>query len=299
MRVGAARLAARLRFSQTPPPTSVPRHNRKSPGDCATESVIPTLWVRGRCAGMIVRRPHLPTMACCFAVVQPVGTKYKIAFFNSNSIRTTLPHSPAGVFDAQTTKLILLTKLHNCMAMSHYCAPWNRLFFLPRKDAIEQLIKKFPREKQHRNPDQITKKSIFSLSKGETYPQAGDSNAAPSFELNVDEDFWKFYCSPGSLSKWIQTLENTISTYRIIVSINEQFSSSTPKGNQTSSTGAKDITSVPESKKMIVVNATYGKLGDPKKSIDVTKQIQGFINQQGGCQLQLNAGSKKNSFWGY
>lgn len=44
---------------------------------------------------------------------------------------------------------------------------------------------------------------------------------------------------------------------------------------------------------MIIVNATYGKLGDMKKSIDVTKQIQGIVNQQGGNKLELKAGMQQ------
>jgi hypothetical protein len=52
-----------------------------------------------------------------------------------------------------------------------------------------------------------------------------------------------------------------------------------------------DVTGLSEARRMLIVNATYGKLGDMKKSMDVTKQIQALVNQQGGDRLELKAGA--------
>lgn len=254
----------------------------------------------------------LGSMAASFAVVQPVGTKYRLTFFHSRSMHSTFPKSPGGELDAQQMKLVLLTKLHNDMVMSRYCAPWNRLFFLPRIETLAEIVKKFPRD-VYRNPDHIQKKSLLHPLKGETYPTAGDTNATPSFELNYCDEGWKFYCSPGSLAKWVHSIEQTMNAWRVIASMEQQIAAHAGPNSSTSAasgstvananTGASKTnlggnSSLPEARRMIIVNATYGKLGDMKKSIDVTKQIQALVNQQGGDRLELKAGTKKTMFGG-
>jgi len=44
----------------------------------------------------------------------------------------------------------------------------------------------------------------------------------------------------------------------------------------------------------IIISATYGVLGNEKKSRDVTDLMQEIVAQQGGHQLRLKAGPKKD-----
>jgi len=81
----------------------------------------------------------LGTVPQIFAVIQPVGQLYRLAFFSNINIKKFNPDVPTKLLDLETTKQMVLTKMHNGLVMANYCPPMNRLFYVPRQAALDQI----------------------------------------------------------------------------------------------------------------------------------------------------------------
>jgi len=75
-----------------------------------------------------------------FAVVQPCDGQYRIGFFNRVALKTIEPGIPSNaVFDNNSLKDFLLTKIHNAYMIARQVPPINRLWEIPRQVAINQI----------------------------------------------------------------------------------------------------------------------------------------------------------------
>jgi len=89
----------------------------------------------------------LGTVPQIFAIIQPVGDKYRIGFFANINIKPFDPPLPMQeMYDPQFTKDLVLTKLYNGLVQANYCPPMNRLFYVPRKETIESIVVTYPME---------------------------------------------------------------------------------------------------------------------------------------------------------
>jgi len=86
-----------------------------------------------------------------FAVIQPTKSDktqeflYRLAFFSKSNISSYCPKSPKKPVNLTLAKRILLTNLHNGLVQTTYCPPMNRLFSVPRRATLTEIIHKYPR----------------------------------------------------------------------------------------------------------------------------------------------------------
>jgi len=81
-----------------------------------------------------------------FAVVQPCSNdaqNYHLSFFNRYQIKPYEPNSPpvGHIFDIPSLKEYLFTKLHNGLVTALQCPPLNKLYSLPRKAQLLELLR--------------------------------------------------------------------------------------------------------------------------------------------------------------
>jgi len=101
-----------------------------------------------------------------FGVVQPVGEKYRLAFFHSVNIKSYGPTIPDSLLTAGEMKDLLLMKMYNGLVMTTYCPPLNRLFFIPRAQTLEAIVAEFPADpKKSRKAKTIKDKAKTSEKK--------------------------------------------------------------------------------------------------------------------------------------
>lgn len=84
-----------------------------------------------------------------FVVVQPSHdyTKYRIGFFSKKNITRHAPYVPfeKTFFSLEETKTLVLTKLLNGLVVTAQCPPMNRLFQVPRRATIKDIVDKYPK----------------------------------------------------------------------------------------------------------------------------------------------------------
>lgn len=75
-----------------------------------------------------------------YAVVQPHEGQYRIGFFYRVNMKIVEPIVPSNaLFDLETMKDFLLTKIHNGYMVAKQVPPINRLFEMPRQQAINNI----------------------------------------------------------------------------------------------------------------------------------------------------------------
>lgn len=86
-----------------------------------------------------------------FNVIQPISeTQYKLGFCYKRNITVFGPNPPRDPVDIKGAKEFLLTKCFN--APTIYCPPLNRLFYVPRRATLEDILKQSGIEVQKLNP---------------------------------------------------------------------------------------------------------------------------------------------------
>ena len=91
------------------------------------------------------------TVPHVFAVVKSDTKKddfYHLAFFQRPAVGQYKPPTPPfeHSFDTDATREYLFTKLHNGFLRANACPPLDRLFKVPRREAIKTLGTKYPAE---------------------------------------------------------------------------------------------------------------------------------------------------------
>jgi len=75
-----------------------------------------------------------------YSVVQPHEGQYRIGFFNRINMKIIEPRVPSNaIFDELNLKDFLLTKIHNGYMIAKQVPPINRLFEMPRQNAINNV----------------------------------------------------------------------------------------------------------------------------------------------------------------
>jgi len=181
---------------------------------------------------------------------------------------------------------------------------------------INDLIEKFPLKK-------ATKSHARKNAAGETVLTLP---AKSSFQLVDGPTIWDFYCDniDDSIS-WSKSFSNVLQAFELNKMLDEGLkdsggtvqpssstvSISTGSGSSISSASGTPSTSsasgaspatpaTPASGSIdqgfVIVSGTYGRLGHEKHSKDVTAVLRELVKQQGGSQLVLKAGPKKDVF---
>jgi len=82
-----------------------------------------------------------------FAAVQPSRGNYRLAFANRTNIQSYPGDIPEGhVIAPSGIRNRILAKLHNGFVMTKKCPPMNRMYYIPRSHAINDLVSKYPPE---------------------------------------------------------------------------------------------------------------------------------------------------------
>jgi len=234
-----------------------------------------------------------------FALVQPVldiGVRFRVGFFLKSNVK---PFDPAPTttisLDVATCKDFILTKMYNGLMASKHCPPFDRLYYLPLQDRINDLVEKFPLKKSKKSRAKKNAAGEFVL----------PLPAKAAFQLTDGPNVYDFYCDEieDSLS-WSRTLANVFQTFELnklldqgiddnfhsgpavpaVSGASGAISPSTPKSPSSLSSG------------FVIVSGTYGRLGHEKHCKDVTSILKDLVKQQGGAQLVIKAGPKKDVF---
>jgi len=84
---------------------------------------------------------------CVFAVVQPAagGKFFKTGFLTKKNLYDHTPRSPSFLQAFEETKNLVLTRVHNGLVITIFCPPMNRLWLVPRRDTLNNLVQKWMR----------------------------------------------------------------------------------------------------------------------------------------------------------
>jgi len=109
---------------------------------------------------------ELGTVPQIFIVVQPFQKKYRLAYINKTNIRDYGSSFPDGVlFSGLELKDRILTKFYDGYVMTKQCPPMQRLFYIPRGSALEDLGKKFPyeskKDRKNREKAELRKRQVL------------------------------------------------------------------------------------------------------------------------------------------
>jgi len=243
-------------------------------------------------------------------VIQPVldiDVRYRVNFILKNNVKSfDPPPTTTLTLDLETAKNFMFTKMYNGLMMSQKCPPFDRLYYLPLQDRINDFVEKFPLKKAKKSR---AKKNAA----GELVLPLPDKS---SFQL-VDGQVWDFYCDDISESlSWGKTISNVLQTFELNKMLDEGIndnstsnptqpssSSQTPQQTQQSPLQSQATTTTKQpstgssiDQGFVIISGTYGRLGHEKHSKDITVILRDLVKQQGGNKLVLAAGPKKETF---
>jgi len=107
-----------------------------------------------------ISKIDLGTVPQVHCVVEPCKvdgtTFYRTGFFSRTNVKPFGPKVPVDhLFDADSLRDFIFTKIANGYATAFLCPPLNRLYFKPRFATIETLVKQFPKGMNSNNRSQI------------------------------------------------------------------------------------------------------------------------------------------------
>eukprot|EP01126_Amoeba_proteus_P021665 TRINITY_DN2204_c0_g1_i29.p1 TRINITY_DN2204_c0_g1~~TRINITY_DN2204_c0_g1_i29.p1 ORF type:complete len:384 (+),score=80.31 TRINITY_DN2204_c0_g1_i29:217-1368(+) len=83
-----------------------------------------------------------------FALVQPIGKKWRTSFFSTKNLPKFNPPPPKYLVDLPTLKKCVLTKLYNGISITRYCPPLDKFFVRPREFALKSILQKHVTERE-------------------------------------------------------------------------------------------------------------------------------------------------------
>jgi len=178
--------------------------------------------------------------------------------------------------------------------VSQQCPPFDRLYYLPLQDRINDLVEKFPLQKSKKS--RAKKNAAGDL----VLPLPTNS----SFQIVDGSVVWDFFVDDIEDSRsWCRSLTNAFQAFELNKMLDQQIdenagqpavatsSSTTTLNNSNAGKGAPSLT-----QGFVILSGTYGRIGHDKHSKDVTGVLRDLVKQQGGAQLVLKAGPKKEIF---